>query len=201
MESLNSNQVDLAKLLRDKAYEYKEVPFNLSAGGKSHDYVDLRRGLSNGSDLKLVAETAVQMIEAFGYSFANPNGKQNSLSKSINAVGGLTMGADPISHAISIITGISWFSVRKEAKSHGKMRQIEGVHLNSTSNVLLVDDVVSTGRSIFDAIDSVRASNANIVLAMSILDRGDITKALCKKEEINYISLCTYSDIGIEPLT
>src|SRR6201988_5305441 len=77
-----------------------------------------------------------------------------------DAVGGLTMGADPLAHGIAMVTGKAWFSVRKEQKQRGREQWIEGTRIEAGTRVLLVDDVISPGGSTEKAYDRVTAVGA-----------------------------------------
>ena len=91
-----------------------------------------------------------------------------------DAVGGLTMGADPLAHGVAMVTGKAWFSVRKEQKQRGREQWIEGTRLEPGTRVLLVDDVISTGGSTEMAFDRVTAVGAVVTGVIPMVDRGDV---------------------------
>jgi len=173
-------------LLLERAYVRRAEPFKLSAGGWSHDYVDCRRALANGDALQLVGEAVAAAARDAGVEY--------------EAVGGMTMGADPIAHAVALVAGTRWFSVRKEAKGHGREKLIEGADVGSGTRVLVVDDVVSTGRSLLLALDAIDAVGARPVLAVTLLDRGESTAKALADRGVAYAPLTTYRDLGIEPI-
>ncbi len=122
---------DVVGLLRDLGYERRDRPFQLSSGEWSQDYIDAKRALSEGDNLRRVAQSVLRVVSEAGVEF--------------DAVGGLTMGADPTAHAVALVSGKKWFSVRKQPKGHGRQQLIEGAELRPGMRVLLVDDVVTTG--------------------------------------------------------
>jgi orotate phosphoribosyltransferase len=177
---------EIVTLLRERGYVRRDEPFQLSSGEWSHDYVDGKRALAAGGDLRRAAEAIVELAAAEGVTF--------------DAVGGLTMGADPLAHAIAVVSGASWFSVRKEAKTHGKGQRIEGATLGPGTAVLLLEDVVTTGASILQALDAVEAAGARVVLATTLLDRGEQAAGRFGARSVRYRPLATYRDLEIAPI-
>ena len=107
----------------------------------------------------------------------------------------------PAGHAISLLTGKGWFSVRKERKEHGKQHLVEGSPLPPGSRVLLVDDVVTTGKSTLQALDAIESlDGVEVVLAVSIVDRGDQAASALSARGVRYRPLLTYRDLGIDPV-
>lgn len=174
---------EIRKLILELGYERRKEPFRLSSGELSFDYVDAKRAIASGTNLRLVAEAILDQARV-----------------DFDAVGGLTMGADPLSHAISILTGKQWFAVRKEPKGHGKQQVIEGAVLTSGMRALVVDDVVTTGKSILHALDALEDLDVNVVLAVTIVDRGEAAKAALADRGIAYTPLLTYRDLNISPV-
>ena len=173
----------LADLVRETGYERRDVPFQLSSGGWSHDYVDGKFAVASGKALRQVSEAAV---EAIGEPF--------------DSVGGPTMGADALAHGISIVTGASWFSVRKEPKGHGRGAWVEGARLDKGDRVLVVEDVVSTGASLLRAVERVAELGAEVVAATALLDRSPQVAERFAHAGIRWVPLLTWEDLGIEPL-
>ena len=168
-------------------YERRAEPFQLTSGQWSRDYVDGKRVIARGDRLQVVARAMLTVAEAEGVRF--------------RAVGGLTMGADPFAVGIAAVAGdVEWFSVRKEAKRHGKQKRIEGADVTAGTPVLLVDDVVTTGKSILEAFDALDEVGAQVVLACTLVDRGDIAGARLAERGVLYRPLLTYRDLGIEPI-
>ncbi len=108
------------------------------------------------------------------------------------------MGADPVAHAVAMLTGTAWFSVRKAEKAHGSRRRIEGAELGPGVRAVVFEDTVSTSRSMLEALDVVEAAGAEVVLACTLLDRSDTAAALLAERSIPYLALLTYRDLGIE---
>ncbi|MGH3118996.1 MAG: orotate phosphoribosyltransferase [Gaiellales bacterium] len=173
-------------LIVREAYERRDEAFQLTSGEWSHDYIDGKRAISSGPNLRLVAEAVIETSRAHGVEF--------------DAVGGLTMGADPLAHAVSLIAGVRWFAVRKDAKKHGKQNQIEGAELTEGDRILLVDDVITTGGSVLKALDAIEPLGVKVVLAVSIVDRGKSARDRLEERGVEYAPLLTYEDLGIDPV-
>ena len=108
------------------------------------------------------------------------------------------MGADPLAHGIALVTGVMWFSVRKEPKRRGREQWIEGARLSSRDRVLLVDDVVTSGGSIMKAYEQVRDVGASVTGVIPMVDRGDVAQELFRQVGVPYAPLITYRDLNIE---
>lgn len=174
---------ELVELVRRLAWERREEPFTLTSGEVSHDYVDAKRAVARGAHLRLVAEAVVAAVP-----------------EDFDAAGGLTMGADPLAHAVAMVRDCGWFAVRKEPKKHGRQRFIEGHQIGPESRVLLLDDVVTTGGSVVRALEKVRAEGATVVAAVTLVDRGERAAEFFAGEQIPYRPLVTYRDLGIPPV-
>lgn len=174
------------ELIRTLGLERRDQPFQLSSGDWSRDYVDGKRAIASGENLKLAADAITATAAETGIVF--------------DAVGGLTMGADPLSHAVSIVSGKPWFSVRKEPKKHGTRSRIEGVQLDAKTRVLLVEDVVTTGRSILDAHQAVVEIGAQVAGAITLVDRGEAARRNLESLGVTYRPLATYKDLDIAPV-
>ncbi len=176
----------LTEVVLTHGYRRSAEPFRLSSGGTSHDYVDLRAALARGADLRIAAEALVAHLAAAGVAF--------------DAIGGLTMGADPIAHAVALVAPSSWFSVRKAEKAHGSRRRVEGASLGPGVRVVCVEDTASTGRSLVEAIDVATATGATVVAACALLDRGEAAAPLVAARGVPYSRVLSYEDLGIEPI-
>lgn len=185
-EGLAPSLARLLALILERGYTRRDVPFALSSGGVSYDYVDLRRAVARGDDLAHATEALLGYLRASGIEF--------------DAIGGMTMGADPVAHLAAVLSHTSWFSVRKEQKQHGSRRRIEGASLDRASRVLLFEDTVSTGRSLLEAYDVVHSTGATVVLACTLLDRGESAATAFAKIDVPYAALLSYRDLGIEPI-
>jgi orotate phosphoribosyltransferase len=151
----------LLDLLVTHSYQQSDTPsFRLTSGKLSHFYIDCKMTTMRGEAMPLVGEAVWQLV---------PPGVQ--------AIGGLTMGADPIASATahysqSTARPLDMFSVRKEAKKHGMRKWIEGGAQKGT-RVAVVDDVVTTGGSTVDAIQKCREEGLDIVAVVVLVDRQE----------------------------
>ena len=154
-------QAKLLELLVTKSYRRADTPcFRLASGKLSDFYIDCKMTTMHGQAMPLVGEAFAREL---------PDG--------VDAVGGLTMGADPIAHAIAHYyalhgRSVNAFSVRKEPKKHGTRKWIEG-DVEPGSKVVVVDDVVTTGGSTIDAIRRCREEGLYIVAVMALVDRQE----------------------------
>jgi orotate phosphoribosyltransferase len=169
---------ELRQLVLARGYERREQPFPLSSGGMSHDYVDMRRAVARGADLRTAGLAVVSALARHGVVF--------------DAIGGMTMGADPVAHAVALLTDGSWYSVRKAVKDHGRQQRVEGATIGPGVRVVVIEDTVSTGRSLFDAYE--------VVAACTILDRGEAIAPRFAELGVPYVAVLSYRDLGIEPI-
>ncbi len=176
----------IVELIRTKAYLRLAEPIQLASGAMSHDFVDVKRGLARGSDLAAVCRAMVDLAASRGVEF--------------DAVGGLTMGADQFAHGVAVVADKDWFVIRKEPKGRGTNKLVEGADLVPGVRVLLVEDAVTTGGSALKALQAVRAEGAEVVLAVTVVDRGEQATASFAAEGVPYASLVTYRDLHIEPV-
>jgi len=173
----------LALLVRERGYEHRETPFQLTSGGWSHDYVDGKHALDRGDALRLASQAVLDIV-----------------GEPFDAVGGPTMGADALAHGVALLSGSEWFSVRKESKGHGRESWVEGSRLANGDRVVFVEDVVSTGASMLRAVDRVLALGVSAVAAVTLLDRSATARKRFAERGIRYLPLLTSDDIGIDPL-
>jgi orotate phosphoribosyltransferase len=173
-------------LVRELGYERRDVPFRLASGQTSYDYVDAKHAIARGSHALAVGRAIVELADGHGIRYT--------------AVGGLTMGADALAVAVSIAADCQWFAVRKEPKARGREQWIEGHRLGPADRVLLVDDVVTTGGSIWLAHDRVVQTGAAVAGVVPLLDRGDTCGPRFAAAGIPYAPLLGYRDLGIEPV-
>ena len=167
-------------------------PVMLRSGHLSAEFVDVKAALARGQDL----ETACRaLLEGLGEVLAT-----ESASAAFDAVGGLTMGADPLAHVLAVLARRSWFVVRKESKGRGTDRLIEGERIGSGSRVLLVEDTVTTGGSILRAHTVVSGTGATVVAAATVVDRGDAARRAFAELGVPYLAVVTYRDLGIDPV-
>jgi orotate phosphoribosyltransferase len=173
-------------LIRTRGYERREEPFKLASGQLSHDYIDGKFAVDTGERLSIVSHAVADLAAKHGIEF--------------DAVGGLTMGADPLAHGVAMVTGKAWFSVRKEQKTRGREQWVEGTRLQPGTRVLLVDDVISTGGSTELALERIAPLGVVVTGVIPMVDRGDVAAKRFAKRDVPFVALVTYRDLGIEPV-
>jgi len=147
----------LLTLLAEKSFRLGE--FKLSSGGTSDYYIDCRTTTLDAKGSRLTGEVFLEEIRRRGWK--------------PRAIGGLTMGADPIVVAVSVVSGeLSGFLVRKTDKQHGTGQRIEGFR-EKGAGVVIVDDVCTTGASTIQAIEAAREFGFEIVGAMCLVEREE----------------------------
>jgi orotate phosphoribosyltransferase len=154
---MSTPRQQLLRLLASKSFRLGD--FKLSSGGKSDYYIDCRTTTLDAKGSKLTGQVFLDEIRARGWK--------------PQAIGGLTMGADPIVSAVSVVSGdINGFLVRKAEKEHGTGQRIEGFR-EKGSRVVIVDDVCTTGASTVQAIEAAREFGFNIVGVMCLVERQE----------------------------
>jgi len=154
---MSSARQELLRLLATKSFRLGQ--FKLSSGGTSDYYVDCRTTTLDARGSQLTGQVFLEEIGRHGW---NPL-----------AIGGLTMGADPIVVAVTVTSGtINGFLVRKAEKQHGTGRRIEGF-AGKSARVVIVDDVCTTGSSTVQAIEAAREFGFNIVGVMCLVEREE----------------------------
>ena len=150
-------RTDLLRILAQKSFRLGE--FKLSSGGTSDYYIDCRTTTLDAKGSRLTGEVFTEEIRQRGWKPA--------------AIGGLTMGADPIVTAVSVISGeLNGFLVRKAEKQHGTGRRIEGFR-EKGARVVIVDDVCTTGASTVQAIEAAREFGFEVVGVMCLVEREE----------------------------
>jgi orotate phosphoribosyltransferase len=174
------------ELVRTKGLRHFDEPVQLSSGEYSQDFIDAKLALAQGRDLAVACRAMVEIVHEAGVTF--------------DAVGGLTLGADQFAHGVAVVADVGWFVIRKQPKGRGTDQWVEGTVLGPGVRVLLVDDVVTTGGSIQKAYDQVQATGAEVVFAITTVDRGEVAKAYFADRGVPYQPLLTYADLGIPPV-
>jgi orotate phosphoribosyltransferase len=174
----------LVETVKTKGYRFDADGFVLASGKVSHHFIDGKLALSHGDDLTRAAQAVAEVARGLGVEF--------------DAVGGLTNGADHLAHAVAMVTHTSWFFVRKEAKQRGTKQRLEGARLGPTTRVLLVDDVVTTGGSILEALEVVQSeAGATVVGAIPLVERDDAAREEFGRRGIAFDAAVSYRDLGI----
>lgn len=152
----------LIRLIYDRAFKYSEEPtFKLVSGRMSNYYFNCKMVTLNPDGMYLIGNIIFDMIKDLG----------------VKGIGGLTLGADPIADSVAYTSylkenPIEAFVVRKSAKSHGTMQWIEG-DVKAGDRVVIVDDVITTGKSTIEAITRAREAGLNIVKVIALVDRQE----------------------------
>ena len=154
---------ELKKLLFETG-AVKTGEFILSSGKKSNLYIDCRKVTLHPRGAKLIGKIILEKIKGL----------------KVDAIGGLTLGADPITSAVVTLSDIPGFIVRKKEKEHGTKQKIEGL-LEPGWDVLIVEDVSTTGASALQAIEAVEAAGAKVVKVISVVDREEGAAEVLKK--------------------
>ena len=182
-----SARQELLSLLSTKSFRLGA--FKLSSGGTSDYYIDCRTTTLDARGAQLTGQVFLEEIQKQGW---NPT-----------AIGGLTMGADPIVVALSVTSGIiHGFLVRKAEKQHGTGRRIEGF-AQKGARVVIVDDVCTTGSSTVQAIEAAREFEFEVVGAMCLVEREEAKgRASVEKSAApaNFISIFTANEVRAEHL-
>lgn len=177
------------KVLRDRLldllceFAYREGDFVLSSGQKSSYYI-------NCKPVTLHAEGAL----------ATGRLLLSMLSPDVQAVGGLTLGADPIVTAVSVVSALERRSipaliVRKETKGHGTMAYIEGPLLPEGTNVAVLEDVVTTGKSAMQAVERLRGAGYKVDRVLSLIDREQGGGELYREAGLDFQAIFTIQDL------
>jgi orotate phosphoribosyltransferase len=182
---IDADREQLRQLLLERSVRFGD--FTLSSGRRSSFYIDCRPSAMSAQGLTLIGRMGWQAIRAKGW---RPK-----------AVGGLTMGADPVAYAIA---AASWgsdlvldgFSVRKEAKEHGAGRKIEG-NFMAGDPVVVIEDAITTGGSAQKAIDAVEAGGGRVVGVLAVVDREEGGKAVLEAGGREVVALMTAKELGL----
>ncbi len=184
---MSTARQELLKLLAQKSFRLGE--FKLSSGGTSDYYIDCRTTTLDARGAQLVGQVFLDEMRGQGWH--------------ADAIGGLTMGADPIVVAVAVISGtLHGFLVRKAEKQHGTGQRIEGFR-EKGARVVIVDDVCTTGSSTVQAIEAAREFGFKVVGVMCLVERQDargrpnVEKAAAPA---NFISIFTATDVRKEHL-
>lgn len=174
----------LLQLLKREAL--KTGNFVLSSGKTSNYYLDGRIITLTPEGAYLVARIILDSLKG----------------QKISAIGGPTLGADPIVGAIACLshldkTPMKTFIVRKLAKEHGTQRQVEGPALEKGSKVILVDDVATTGKALVEAKQALVSIGVQADTAVVIVDRGEGAKENLSKAGLKLESIFTIKDFGL----
>jgi orotate phosphoribosyltransferase len=164
--------------------------FTLASGRTSHYYVDGRKVTLSSEGAALIGAGVLELLADL---------------PGVTAVGGLTIGADPIVGATLAVAGVrgltGWrgFLVRKGAKTHGTGKLVEGP-VEAGESVVIVDDVATTGGSSLQAVAAVEAIGCKVARVIAVLDRLEGAAAAFAARGLDFRALLTIRDLGVEPL-
>lgn len=163
----------------------KRGDFTLASGRKSSLYIDARLTTMSPEGQRLIGALGLQALR--------------DASWNADAVGGLTLGADPIAYAICHTSAttdhpVRAFTVRKEPKTHGTGKQIEGPY-NRGDRVVVVEDVITTGGSAIKAVDALRREGATLLGVLALVDRQEGGREQIESHGLRVISLATAAEI------
>jgi orotate phosphoribosyltransferase len=173
----------LEQLLRERSL--RRGDFVLASGKRSSFYIDARPTTMSGEGLVLLGALGLERIAARGW---RPE-----------FIGGLTLGADPVAYAIAAAarsrgTALDAFTVRKQAKEHGTGKRIEGC-FSSGASVVIVEDVITSGRSALEAIGAVEAEGARVVGVLAVVDRQEGGRASLERAGYAVETLLTANEL------
>ncbi|MBZ5694278.1 MAG: orotate phosphoribosyltransferase [Acidobacteriia bacterium] len=184
-----SHREELANLLRTKSLVRGEI--TLSSGKKSNYYMDCKLTTLDPEGALLTGYCVLELLDEMG---VKPD-----------AIGGLSMGADPLVTAAGVVSAIEkrplpGFLVRKEAKKHGRQKQIEGMENPRGKKVVIVDEVCTTGGSTQEAIDAAEREGCEVVAVISLVDREEGGSEILR-QKYNYRSIFTARELLAEDST
>ena len=164
-------------------HSLKTGNFTLKSGASSSWFLDTKQTACRADGVVLMADVALTLIPTDAV-----------------AIGGLTMGADPVAYGIAAVAAtrgidLRSFSVRKEAKDHGVTGRIAGA-LQPGDKVVITEDTVTRGTSIMEAVDAVVAFGAIPVLITVVVDRGGTCGAMAAERGIPFVPMLTALDLG-----
>jgi orotate phosphoribosyltransferase len=178
-----SPRQQLANLLRAKSIKRGE--FTLASGKKSHYYLDCRLTTLDAEGALLTGYCILELLD--------------EMKIKPDAIGGMSMGADPIVTAAGVVSAIEkrplpGFLVRKQAKEHGRQKQIEGMENPRGKKVVIVDDVCTTGGSTQEAIDAAEREGCEVIAVISLVDREEGGSDMLRAK-YNYRSIFTAREL------
>lgn len=164
-------------------HSVREGDFTLKSGRRSRWFVDSKQTLCRPDGILAVADAALAVIP-----------------EEADAIGGLTMGADPAAFGIAAVAAtrgrrLRSFSIRKESKDHGVTGRLAGALLPG-DKVVITEDTVTRGSSLMEAASVVRELGAEPILIVAVVDRGGTCAAMAAEAGIPFVALVTAMDLG-----
>ncbi len=181
-EALVQDREKLLNIIKTDGYFQGKI--TLSSGKESDYYIDARRVTLKPEGAFLTAKLMLDAVKDIQY----------------DAIGGPTLGADPLIGAIGVLSlqmdnPRNTFIIRKAPKAHGKQQQIEGPEIENDAEVVLIDDVATTGKAFVESIDVLNKQGIRAVKCLCIVDRGEGAKEAVKEKGSELISLFDITEI------
>lgn len=178
-------KAQLIELIKERSVE--RGSFTLSSSRRSSFYIDARRTTMSARGLELIGRIALEAMRERGWT--------------PDSVGGLTLGADPVSYAVAVASrhsppNIDAFTVRKTPKQYGTGRRIEGC-LKPGGTVVILEDVITTGGSALDAIEVVQETGAVILGVLALVDREEGGRQAIEAAGHPLIALLQLADLDL----
>ena len=165
--------------------------FTLASGARSDLYIDAKQTTGDPEALILIGRVGWQLVSQTAAA----------LQTRVDSIGGLTIGADAIAFSIGIFSKLDdpsstlqTFIVRKEAKTHGRHKLVEG-NFSAGHSVVIVDDVITTGGSTLQAIDAIEAAGGNIAFVIVLVDRQEGGRENIEKRGHKVVPIFTRADL------
>jgi orotate phosphoribosyltransferase len=180
-----TDRESLRRLLLERSV--RRGNFVLASGQQSSYYIDCRQTTMSAEGMALIGRMGREALQQMGWGPV--------------AIGGLTMGADPVAYAIAAASygstaPVDAFSVRKEAKDHGTERLIEG-NFKSGDPVVVVEDVITSGGSALKALAAVEGAGGTVLGVLAVVDREEGGRARLEADGRRVVTLITASDLGL----
>jgi orotate phosphoribosyltransferase len=180
-----TDRESLQRLLLERSVERGD--FVLASGRRSSYYIDCRRSTMSAEGMVLVGRMGWAAITQARWEPA--------------AVGGLTMGADPVAYAIAAASyssgrPVNAFSVRKQAKEHGTGRRIEG-NFEPGDRVVIAEDVITSGESALQAVSAIEQAGGSILGVLAVVDREEGGKQSIESRGYPVIALTSAGELGL----
>lgn len=180
-----TDTADLVTLLAERSV--RTGSFTLASGRTSSYYIDARATTMSAHGLEVIGRLGLRAIRDSGWA--------------PDLVGGLTLGADPVAYAIALASRaappvVDAFTVRKDAKQHGTLRRIEGC-FRPGATVVVIEDVVTRGRSALRAVEAVRAEGGTVVGILAVVDREEGGRQTIEDAGVPLRTLVSLTDLGL----
>ena len=179
---MNHNERDqLRQMLLDRSMRFGE--FVLSSGATSNYYIDVRKTSLHPKGLQLISKLFWEVIQG----------------DNVTAVGGLTLGADPLVAGLMLLSAqhgksLEGFLVRRSTKDHGLRGQVEG-NLAGHKRVVILDDVITSGESAIVAAEAAESYKAQVVRVLAVVDRGQGAAPVFQQRGLPFSALFTIGEL------